>query len=143
MPSAYISAEQQRQVIEQANRRCEYCKSSMDYASQPFVMEHIIPVSTGGKTALTNLALACGGCNGHKYTKVDAIDPVSQTRVALFHPRQQHWSNHFGWSVDYLTLIGLTAIGRATVEALKLNRPGVINLRRLLVLAGLHPPNEG
>ncbi len=143
MPSAYISAEQQRQVIERAKRRCEYCKSSMDYASQSFAMEHIIPISAGGETVLTNLALACGGCNGHKYTKVDAIDPVSQTRVALFNPRQQTWSNHFGWSADYLTVLGLTAIGRATVEALKLNRPGVINLRRLLLLAGLHPPNEG
>ena len=142
MPSAYISVEQQRQVIERAKRRCEYCKSSMDYASQPFVMEHIIPVSAGGETSLTNLALACGGCNGHKYTKVDAVDSVSQARVALFHPRQQPWSNHFGWSTDYLTLIGLTAIGRATVEALKLNRPGVINLRRLLLLAGLYPLNE-
>lgn len=65
MPSAYISVEQQRQIIERANRRCEYCKSSMDYASQSFVMEHIIPVSAGGETSLTNLALACGGCNGH------------------------------------------------------------------------------
>ena len=119
MPSPYISAEQQRQVIERANRHCEYCKSSMDYASQPFVMEHIIPVSAKGETFLNNLALSCGGCNGHKYTKVDAIDPVSQTRISLFHPRQQTWLDHFSWSADYLQIIGITAIGRATVDALK------------------------
>ena len=29
-------------------------------------------------------------------------------------------------------MIGLTPIGRATIEMLKLNRSGVVNLRRLL-----------
>lgn len=37
-------------------------------------------------------------------------------------------------------VVGQTPCGRATIEALSLNRPGVINLRRLLVSAGLHPP---
>jgi hypothetical protein len=143
MPRSYITAIKQQQVIERANRCCEYCKSSMDYTSQPFVMEHIIPIAEDGETSLDNLALACGGCNGHKYTKVKALDPVSQTQVSLYHPRQQTWQDHFGWSADYLEIIGLTAIGRATIDALKLNRPGVINVRKLLLMAGLHPPQYG
>lgn len=143
MPRRYITAAQQQQVIERANRRCEYCKCSMDYSSQPFEIEHIIPIAEAGETSLANLALACGSCNGHKYTKVEAIDPVSQTQVPLYHPRQQIWQDHFGWSADYLQIIGLTAIGRATVESLKLNRPGVINMRKLLLMAGLHPPKKG
>jgi len=38
----------------------------MDYATQSFVFEHIIPISRNGKTIGDNLAFACGGCNGHK-----------------------------------------------------------------------------
>jgi len=37
-------------------------------------------------------------------------------------------------------LKGLTATGRATIAALDLNRQRVINLRRVLIRDGLHPP---
>ena len=140
MPRRYVTAAEQQQIVNRANRRCEYCKSIMDYTAQPFVMEHIIPISEGGETALENLALACGGCNGHKYAKIEALDPISQTNAPLYHPRQQVWQDHFGWSEDCLKIIGLTAIGGATIDALKMNRPGLINMRQLLMMAGLHPP---
>jgi hypothetical protein len=39
-------------------------------------------------------------------------------------------------------LIKLAHCGRATVEALRLNRSGVVNLRRLLRSANLHPPKK-
>ncbi|WP_256875051.1 hypothetical protein [Nostoc sp. C052] len=39
-------------------------------------------------------------------------------------------------------MIGKTACGRATIEALRLNRFGVVNLRRLLRSANLHPPEN-
>jgi hypothetical protein len=39
-------------------------------------------------------------------------------------------------------ILGLTAIGRATVEALQLNRAALVNLRRVLVKAGEHPPQD-
>jgi hypothetical protein len=114
----------------------------MDYSSQPFVMEHIIPVTEDGDTTLENLALACGGCNGHKYNKVEALDPASKKQASLYHPRRQTWQDHFGWSADYLKIIGITTTGRATVDALKLNRPGVVNLRKLMLMEGSHPPKE-
>lgn len=78
MSRRYITAAEQQQVIERASRRCEYCKSLMDYSSQSFVMEHIIPVAEAGETSPDNLALACGGCNAHKYAKVEVFDSVSQ-----------------------------------------------------------------
>ncbi len=93
----------------------------------------------GGETELANLALACGGCNSYKSSKVNGIDSVTEKVVPLYHPRQQQWETHFAWSADYLQIIGMTATGRATVSALKLNRPGAVNLRRLMRLAGLHP----
>jgi hypothetical protein len=41
-----------------------------------------------------------------------------------------------------LRVRGRTARGRATVDALRLNRPELINLRRILLLVGEHPPKE-
>jgi len=38
-------------------------------------------------------------------------------------------------------IIGLTPSGRATVEALDLNRSSLINLRRVLRASGEHPPH--
>lgn len=114
----------------------------MDYASNSFEMEHVLPLAADGDSSLDNLALACGGCNSHKHTKVDTLDPVNQIRTLLFHPRQQAWHEHFEWSAGYLEIVGKTAVGRATVSALRMNRPSVINLRRVMLLANLHPPDD-
>jgi HNH endonuclease len=141
MPRRYITVAEQQQITSRAGGRCEYCKSTIAHSPQSFACEHVIPVAEGGETELENLALSCGGCNGHKHIKVRAIDPVSQGEVSLYHPRQQAWHEHFIWSADHLRMIGITPTGRATVSALKLNRPGVINLRKLLIMAQLHPPN--
>jgi HNH endonuclease len=96
----------------------------------------------GGTTTPDNLALSCSGCNGHKYDKTEAYDTVSEEMAPLYHPRRQIWGEHFAWNEDYTLLVGLTPTGRVTVETLHLNREGVVNLRRVLLLAGLHPPEE-
>lgn len=93
----------------------------------------------GGATTLENLALACSGCNGHKYDKREGYDSVSEQMVELYHPRQHFWGDHFGWSEDYTLLLGLTPIGRATLVTLHMNRPAVVNLRYVLfLLACIH-----
>jgi len=107
---------------------------------QPFSIEHILPGSKRGPTDLDNLALACQGCNNHKYNKTHAPDPVTGDRVPLYHPRQQRWHDHFSWNHDYTLVVGLTPTGRATAAALQLNRPGLVNLRRILYAASEHPP---
>jgi hypothetical protein len=94
----------------------------------------------GGATTSENLAWACFGCNGRKHTKISGIDPSAGQAAALFNPRRQNWREHFSWNEDTTQVVGQTLCGRATIEALSLNRPGVINLRRLLASAGLHPP---
>jgi hypothetical protein len=58
----------------------------------------------------------------------------------LFHPRRERWQEHFGWNTEYTHVIGLTPTGRATVAALQLNRPAVVNIREVLYAAGKHPP---
>jgi 5-methylcytosine-specific restriction endonuclease McrA len=109
---------------------------------QSFSVEHVEPASRGGPTESDNLALACQGCNNHKYTRTEATDPVGGEVVALYHPRHQRWRDHFAWSPDGGVVVGLTPTGRATIEALQLNRPGLVNLRRILFQAGEHPPPE-
>jgi hypothetical protein len=129
-------------VERRAGRRCEYCRCPLTVSTEPFAVEHILPTVRGGATAPDNLALSCSGCNGHKYDRIEGDDPVGQSLAPLYHPRQHTWSEHFAWNEDYTRIIGLTPTGRATVATLHLNREGVVNLRRLLVLVGLHPPGE-
>ena len=104
-----------------------------------FHCEHITPREAGGDTTLNNLAWACPWCNAHKYTKTRASDPQTGRVVPLFNPRRQRWERHFAWGEDFIVVLGRTAIGRAAVVALHLNRPELLNLRRLLRTAGEHP----
>jgi len=106
----------------------------------PFSVEHIIPRVLGGQTELDNLALACQGCNGRKYSKTEGFDPISNRQVPLYHPREQRWLDHFAWNGDCSEIVGITAIGRVTIAELRLNRTELVNLRRILYAAGEHPP---
>lgn len=142
MPEKRVTAEQKQAVLERAHGCCEYCKSQARFATQSFSIEHIIPRQLGGETTLDNLALACQGCNNHKYTKTEARDPVSDNVAPLYHPRQQRRHDHFAWNDDFTLVIGLTPIGRATLKALQLNREELVNLRRVLYAMGEHPPAE-
>lgn len=99
-----------------------------------------MPQAEGGTWAIENLAFSCQGCNNHKYIFITAIDPLSGAIVPLYHPRQQHWADHFTWNEDFTFVIGLTPTGRATVHKLRLNREGVCNLRRALRVISEHPP---
>lgn len=140
MPRDYIPVEIRRQVDLRAHSCCEYCKSSRNYAAHTFHVEHVIPISAGGdQISLDNLALACANCNGSKATKATAVDPVGKATVTLFNPRAQQWQDHFIWSEDFSEVMGKTPTGRATVDALRLNRKEVVNLRQVLRKVGLHP----
>ena len=126
--------------MRRAQGYCEYCRSPMRYSPDPFAVEHIVPRVAGGGNEPSNLALSCQGCNNLKFVSIEAVEPVTGVMVPLFHPRQQRWSQHFLWSQDTTGVVGRTPIGRATVERLRLNREGVMNLRRVLATIGQHPP---
>jgi hypothetical protein len=130
-----------RQLVkERAHFCCEYCISQEAYSPDTFSIEHIFPLEADGPSTEGNLALACQGCNNLKYVKTTAIDPVTLREVPLFHPRIDIWHEHFAWNRDITELIGLTPIGRATIAELRLNRENVVNLRRVLLHIGKHPP---
>lgn len=100
MPENRVTAQQKKAVAERAQQCCEYCQSQASFAIQPFSVEHIIPRSQGGETTLDNFALACQGCNNHKYNKTEGRDPLTGDIVPLYLPRKQRWSEHFAWSDD-------------------------------------------
>jgi len=142
MPERRPGVRLRRFVAERAHGLCEYCVTPARVATQSFSVEHILPWSRKGPTQADNLALACPGCNGYKLDRVTATDPQTGTEVPLFHPRKMRWNEHFAWSSDGCRIIGLSAIGRATIELLRLNRTGLIALRELLIAAGQHPPAQ-
>lgn len=142
MPRVRPSKSVRRHVTDRAAGCCENCQSQAAFATQSFSVDHIMPIDLGGPTALDNLAHACQGCNSHKLNRVDGVDAATGRRERLFHPRLDRWGDHFAWSEDYTRVIGLTAIGRVTVSTLKLNRPGLLNLRRVLRAMGHHPPQR-
>lgn len=130
------------QVKHRAGFRCEYCQTSEWLNGIEGEIDHIIPRAEGGTDRSDNLCLACTSCNGYKQAKTSGTDPDSGQVVALFHPRRQRWEEHFAWGVDATRILGLTACGRATVEALRLNHPLAISARAVWVRAGYHPPSK-
>jgi hypothetical protein len=129
-----------RLVRDRAGNRCEYCQHPASHACSPFVCEHVVPRVRGSGDTPPELAWSCPACNSHKYAKTHAFNPQTGRLAPLFNPRRQRWLQHFAWSEDLLLIIGRTATGRATVEALHLNRPALLNLRRALGILGIHPP---
>ncbi len=101
----------------------------------PMHVEHIVPLAAGGDSVEGNLWLACPLCNGYKGANTHGLDPQTGEHVALYDPRHQSWSEHFGWSEDSLSIVGMTATGRATVTTLKLkppdSGPSAVGWRRL------------
>jgi 16S rRNA (guanine527-N7)-methyltransferase len=119
-----------------ATGRCEYCQHPDSFASGPFACEHVVPRAAGGGDEASDLAWSCAGCNAYKADKTQALDPISRRVVPLFNPRLHDWKRHFRWSADLLLVLGRTATGRATVDALRLNREELVSLRSALKLAG-------
>ena len=125
-------------VIQRAKDRCEYCCLSQVGQAATFHIDHIIPVVAGGATTSDNLALACVSCSLRKSARQTVKDPETKKEVSIFNPRQQVWTENFRW--DDVRVVGLTATGRGTVEALKMNRPMMLAIRGEEELLGRHPP---
>jgi hypothetical protein len=129
-----------RLVHERAAGCCEYCQTCQKLTGQAMHVEHIDP---GGGDAPDNLCLSCPNCNLSKSAATQARDPVTGQMLALFNPRQQHWADHFEWDQAYTHISGRSAIGRATVERLRMNSERITIARGIWVRAGEHPPGKG
>ena len=126
-------------VTERAESRCEYCCAPEIVTGESYHIEHITPRALGGADDLTNCALSCITCNGHKADHITGIDPGTRAEIPLFHPRQDRWARHFRFSADTLKIQGLTAKGRATIARLQMNEPRQIEARWLWVELEIYP----
>src|SRR5207248_11525271 len=96
-------------------------------------VEHVAARARGGADTLENLALACRSCNSRKGTASTARDPLTGRVVPLFDPRTEDWGSHFHVNLRSFRIEGLSAIGRATVRRLGMNRPLALRARRAWV----------
>ncbi|MEZ4662735.1 MAG: HNH endonuclease signature motif containing protein [Caldilineaceae bacterium] len=142
MSKQYISPKLRQQIALQSRYRCGYCLTSQLIVGPLLEIDHIIPESRGGSSEEDNLVLACPVCNSHKGVQIDAVDPITQTRVRLYNPRAEAWPEHFHWLDQGAVIEGKTAIGRATVIALDMNHPDTVAARHLWIVAGWHPPDD-
>lgn len=138
--SVYVSVELRRQIRSHFASCCAYCRTAESLTAAAFEFEHIVPLSRRGTTVFENLCLACPSCNRFKAARQTATDPTTQAEVPLFHPQQQAWTEQFQWNGEATEIVGLTSIGRATLVALKMNRPQLLRVRRMWVEMGEHPP---
>ena len=115
-------------VRTRARDRCEYCRLPQVLQNGRFHVDHIHPFSKLGKTVLENLALACIACSLHKSAKEKRTDWETDKQVRLYNPRKDRWVEHFRWSESW-HLIGKTPVGRATVDALQINIPRLVQIR--------------
>jgi hypothetical protein len=67
------------------------------------------------------------------------FEPEFDTEVRLFHPRQDHWDDHFQVDSDSGTLAGKTSIGRVTIACLDMNSQAQVTARQLWIRLGLFP----
>jgi len=121
--SAYVPADLRRRVRDHFASCCAYCRTAEGLTVAIFEFEHIVPRSAGGETVFENICFACPSCNRYKANRTVAVDPGTQDEVTLFHPHREEWSDHFAWSEDATELTALTPTGRATIAALRMNRP--------------------
>ncbi|MDX2077514.1 MAG: HNH endonuclease [bacterium] len=135
----YISEKLRQSVFARANGLCEYCLSAQRMIIV-LEIDHILPLSRGGKTELDNLCAVCRPCNGYKRQSIDGLDPETGQKAPLYNPRQDDWNTHFKWDKTGEEIIGLTPIGRATISRLKLNRLALVDSRQLWISVNLHPP---
>lgn len=128
-------------VMARAAGRWEYCR----IRGWPLTIDHVLPrvlwavAARAGRLPPpldqddpSNLVGACFACNLAKGKATSARDPATGATEQLFNPRREPWEAHFAWTNDGLEVVGTTAVGRATVGRLRLNREIYWEQRRLL-----------
>jgi hypothetical protein len=131
----YIPVGLRQLVYERAKGRCEYCLIPEIAVLIPHEVDHIIAQKHGGLTESENLALSCTLCNKYKGSDLASLDPATGNIVALYHPRREHWANHF--QLSEAQFVPITPTGHVTIRLLQLNSPNRIEERKLLITAGL------
>lgn len=67
-----------RQVFNKQNGKCSMCGDKLSYLN--FTVDHVIPISKGGKNTLDNMEAMCYMCNQMKndYLKSDFLTHIEK-----------------------------------------------------------------
>ena len=122
-------------VVNRASGRCEYCHFPEAFSYLPFQIDHIIAQKHRGPTVESNLAWSCFYCNSYKGPNLSGWLLESDQVVRLFHPRKDHWHDHFSW--HGALLLPKTDIGQATIDVLEMNHADAVQLREWLLELGV------
>jgi hypothetical protein len=131
-----MDAATHRTVVQRASDCCEYCR--LPQAATPyfsFHVEHIHAQQHVDDDSLDNLALACPDCNRFKGPNLTTMIPETREIIALFHPRQNRWEEHFEFRGALI--VGRTDTGRATARLLNMNSDERVAMRAELMESGL------
>jgi len=137
-----ISSTLRSLVAKRDGNMCAYCQTTEDNCGLRMHVDHIIPESAGGLTTPDNLCLVCFACNIYKAAHYEVVEPLSGKYVRLFNPFSQSWLSHFAWDESKINIVGLTPVGRATIETLRMNNETVVKARKRWVSGGWHPPRS-
>ena len=130
-----------RLVTARAGGVCEYCRLIESACGVTFHIEHILPSSQGGETAMSNLALSCPGCNLAKGGRTigknqeGAITRIFNPRD--FEPSQLGWHLHFALHRETGVIAARSSVGEATLDILNMNSSSRVFARKLQIQAGL------
>jgi hypothetical protein len=125
---------EEEEVRRRAGFVCEYCRLPQATSHLAFPLDHIVSRQHRDESVSDNLALCCPHCNLHKGPNLAGIDRVTGQLTRLFHPRHDRWDEHFRW--DGATIVGLTDVGRTTMQVLAMNEPNEVLARQMLMLEG-------
>jgi len=138
--SQHIPVALRRQVWERAAGLCEYCLQHEldDWVS--FQIEHIISKKHGGRTTLSNLALACLECNVAKGSDLGSMTRATSILIPFYHPRRDKWTEHF--RLQGYRILPLTQTGEVTCRILGFNARQRLLKRQAIAKAGHYPSME-
>lgn len=107
-----ISDTLRRQVIQESNHRCEYCKTPSRVIGMPLVIEHILPKVLGGQDDHENLAASCYGIRSIVFTP-----DGSQVISGSFDQSVKLWDVETGECLR--SIRSATSLGRMNITGVK------------------------
>src|SRR5438093_12114242 len=80
-----LSRATRNKIASAAHYRCEYCQTAQEISGAQMHIEHVIPLSRGGRSDKSNLCLACAWCNSYNpTTSLQCADQICICRIKAF-----------------------------------------------------------
>lgn len=108
--------------------RCGHCGVAESSVGGELEVDHFHPQAAGGSDDAKNLVYACTGCNRFKGDYACAPDAPESLR--LLQPGVDDLTTHI-FEQPHGDLVGLSARGWFHIQRLHLNRPQLVEMRRL------------